>query len=276
MIHEIASELGARLSDKGVPIPVVDGPENPSTMWGRERIVVEHADEADSFGPPRSQHINPKHRFTRTMACKLTIWAKAQAPGASIFEHRRRAEKILDKAICAMAYVAAVRKNRWEPKSGKFITPPDLAGAENAAGAVYELAFNFDRAVMDQTWAGGNASEFTIAAYAMAGNPDLTFAADDSSLTRSAGSWLTEGFAPGMAIRVTGTASNSIEGVIDTVDATVITLVATSLTDESSVSNCTVEAGGVLTTTMASRAQGPDDDSDPNNVPAAAEIAFGD
>jgi hypothetical protein len=198
MIHELGVELAARLGTQGVPLPVVDGPEpTTTTTWGRERIVIQHADGGDAFGPPRSQHINPKHRHTRTANYKLTIYAKSAAIGAAVFEHRRRAEHVLDKVLCAMDYVAAVRKNRWAPKSGGFITPPDLAASEKPGGAVYELSFTFDRAVIDRTWANAAAEEFTIT------------------------------------------------------------------------------ADHLTSTTKVSQAQGPDDDSDPNNVPAAAETACG-
>ncbi len=162
MIHEIGLELGARLAEQGVPLPVVDGPENPSTMWGRERIVIEHAEGNDAYGGPRSQRIAPKHRYTRSVPYKITIFVKSGRAGAALFEHKRRAELALDKVLCAMDYVAAVRKNHWEPTSGKFITPADLAGSENPGGAVYELSFTFDRAVIDRNWANAEGDTFTI------------------------------------------------------------------------------------------------------------------
>ncbi len=278
MIREIGTELAARLEAKGVPVPVVDGPENPTTMWGRERIVIEHDDGADSFGPPRSHRRNPSHRYTRTMSCKMTIFAKSPAAGAAIFEHRRRAERILDKVLCAMDYVAAVRKNHWAPKSGKYITPPDLAGSENPAGAVYELSFEFDRAVMDQTWAGANRPESTMSLVSMAGSPQLTFTDFDvtgDTIERDTGSWITDGFAVGMTIRVHGSESNNGSFVIEDISATVITLGDAELANEGPVSGCVVRAGGSTHLTKVSLTHGVDDDGDPNTVPASAEIACG-
>ncbi len=166
MIHEVIAELGAHLLSRGCPLPVVEGPENPTTTWGRERIVVEHTfdGDADTYGPPRSQHKNPKHRHTRTVAYKLTIYSQSKGAGASLFEHCRRAEKILDMVLTSMDYVAAVRKDAWEPKGGKFITPEFLKGAESPGGAVYELKFTFDRAVATRTWAGSARPTATLGA----------------------------------------------------------------------------------------------------------------
>lgn len=251
MIREIGVELQAYLRAKGFPFAVVDGPEPTKTVtWGRERIVIEHGDGTDSFGPPVSQSINPKVRRTRTPSYKLTIYAKSAKSGATVFEHKRRAEQVLDAVLVGMDYVARAptRRSRWNPVAGRFITPVDLEGSEIPGGAAYELAFTFDRAVMEKTWAGTAAAEFTIAAYTMTGAPTLTFAAADDSITRSAGSWLTDGFAVGMTVRVRGTASNNVEGVIATATALVLTI-STALTNEGPVTGCTVEAGGTTTTT---------------------------
>lgn len=165
MIHEIGLELAAKLVAIGVPFAVVDGPEGTKTItWGRERIVLEHDDANDSFGPPRSQHQNPKHRYTRTAAYKLTIYAQSRTAGATLFEHRRRASRALDRVLVAMDSVAADRKNRWKPGAGRFVTPEDLKDTERANGAVYELSFTFDHAVEVRTWAGAALPESALTA----------------------------------------------------------------------------------------------------------------
>ena len=168
MIREIGRELETQLHAAGVPISVVDGPEaSATTTWGRERIVIEYdLDASDAFGPPRRVHTNPKHRYTATEACKLTIYAEAAGPGASVFEHRRRAKHFRDAVLVALEYVAAVRKDRFAPTSGKLVTPPDLAGADKPGGAVYELKFTFDRGIASVTWAGAKNPEATIGSIA--------------------------------------------------------------------------------------------------------------
>ncbi len=68
-IHDVAVALRAYLIAQGCPLDVVHGPEQPTTTWGRERIVVEHdVDGKDSFSGPRGVHTNAKHRHTATDA----------------------------------------------------------------------------------------------------------------------------------------------------------------------------------------------------------------
>jgi hypothetical protein len=77
----------------------------------------------------------------------------------------------------------------------------------------------------------------------MTGNPSLTFAevgATGDTITRSAGSWITDGFVVGDWITVTGSASNNVAGKIASLSATVITLDTTDLVAEGPVANVTV------------------------------------
>lgn len=78
---------------------------------------------------------------------------------------------------------------------------------------------------------------------AMAGNPNLTFAAAGGTVTRSAGSWVTEGFRVGFKATITNSASNNVALVsVTAVSATVLTLDAT-LVDEGPVGGVTVIGG---------------------------------
>lgn len=77
----------------------------------------------------------------------------------------------------------------------------------------------------------------------MTGAPTLTFAevgASGDTITRSAGSWIADGFAVGDIITVAGSASNNITGPIASLTATVITLGTTDLVDEGPVGGCSV------------------------------------
>ena len=70
---------------------------------------------------------------------------------------------------------------------------------------------------------------------AMVGTPELTFAevgGTGDTITRDAGSWVTDGFTVGDYIRVTGTLSNNVSGKITAVTATVLTLDTTDLAPE--------------------------------------------
>lgn len=77
----------------------------------------------------------------------------------------------------------------------------------------------------------------------------LTFAevgATGDTITRAAGSWVTDGFAVGDVITITGTASNNVTGPITAVTATVLTMGSTDLTAEVTSAG-TVEAAAGLT-----------------------------
>lgn len=79
---------------------------------------------------------------------------------------------------------------------------------------------NFDKLF---TWSPP--SNQTSAIYVDTGGETLTFAdANPDTITRSAGSWITDGFARGDRILIAGTASNNGTFDVDTVSATVLTL----------------------------------------------------
>lgn len=72
----------------------------------------------------------------------------------------------------------------------------------------------------------------------MTGSPSLTFATAADTVTRSAGSWISDGFVIGDAVTFSGSASNDITGTITALTDTVMTL-DTNLTDEGPVANVT-------------------------------------
>lgn len=156
MIRELAVELGKYLKTQGCPIPVIDGPElHATTTWGRERVVVEHdLDGTDSFGPVRSQHSNPKAVAVRNQAVKATIYVQSAGAAARVFEHRRRANNVLDQVLGGLRTISAERKNQIQLSSGRFFVPEDLEGAAVHAGAAYELKFTFERTVPFETFQG--------------------------------------------------------------------------------------------------------------------------
>lgn len=107
-------------------------------------------------------------------------------------------------------------------------------------------------------FAGGRSN---VAGYLvnMTGGPSLTFAevgATGDTITRSAGSWVTEEFAPGMYIGVTGSASNNItDALITGVTATVLTLDTTDLVNEGPVVGCAVVGKTKYATTFGRQVQ---------------------
>ena len=165
MIHDIGCAVAAQIKSKGCPFEVVDGPEFRKTnTFARERIVIEQDPAGDSFTARHQADKNPRTRLTRNTGIKLTIYAQEPSKGANYFEHRERAEHVLDMVLCAIDIVRTESKNLVVFKSGKFIYPEDLQTSETPGGAIYELLFTFDRGVADRTWAGAGLPTATISA----------------------------------------------------------------------------------------------------------------
>lgn len=127
--------------------------------------------------------------------------------------------------------------------SGSFISDGFVAGDTiTVAGAVASAGANNVTGVVATVGAlvltmGTTAlTAEEIAGCTVTGTPTLTFAEVDGTgdtITRSRGSWLTDGFRNGDDITITGTASNNISAAeVVTVTALVLTLNATDLTDE--------------------------------------------
>jgi hypothetical protein len=182
MIHEIGTELGAKLSAKGCPLPVIDGPESTKTTTGaRERIVIEHDEDAgDSFASAVTQHKNPKMRMIRNIGVKITIYAQAVSAGSTHWEHRRRAEHVVDLVMVALYDTLKIRRNGFQIKKAGFIQPSDLQASEAIAGAVYQVTLSIERGVYDQTWAGDKRPEGTLAAVGSKTNVSLAHGPDDA------------------------------------------------------------------------------------------------
>lgn len=82
------------------------------------------------------------------------------------------------------------------------------------------------------------------------GSPTLTFDSVGHTVTRSRGSWLTDGFRVGDSVTFVGTASNNVTKTITVLTATVMTF-ASGLVDESIASNLvTATAGETLSAWM--------------------------
>jgi len=162
MIHEIGRELEALLLAQGCGFKVVDREAFARTAWVSGVIVIDET--GDTYGPPRSQSVNPKRHFDCATGAKLTVYGKSAKAGAAEFEHKRVARRAVDLCLVALRTIRAVRRIGLDIGAGGFVDIPDLAGSERKGGAVYELAFTFTRAVEDRTWAGSAAAEAGSAA----------------------------------------------------------------------------------------------------------------
>jgi hypothetical protein len=167
MIHAIATDLGVALKAQKCPIKVFDGRESTkATTPARERIVVEYDDQAgDSFIFPRGAHTNPRMPLGRMIGMKVTIYAQSSSIGTSspaAWEHRRRANQILDLALVALHGIAQQRRVQYQPGKGRFVPLADQDGSEVDSCAVYEMTFVIERGVFDTTWAGAKRPETTV------------------------------------------------------------------------------------------------------------------
>jgi hypothetical protein len=84
----------------------------------------------------------------------------------------------------------------------------------------------------------------------MTGSPTLTFlevGGTGDTITRSSGSWISDGFQIGDTVTIAGSVSNNVTGVIANLTATVLTFGTTDLANEGPVSNCTAVATPTLT-----------------------------
>jgi hypothetical protein len=99
------------------------------------------------------------------------------------------------------------------------------AGANNVTGAIASLTGTVITLGSTDLIAEGPITSATVRAYST-----LTFDATGDTITRSSGSFLTDGFHVGMEVTIDGTASNDGEYTVEDVSATVLTLQL--LTDE--------------------------------------------
>ncbi|HEU5480422.1 MAG TPA: hypothetical protein VFU90_11340 [Candidatus Tumulicola sp.] len=164
MIHAIGEQLAAALAAAGIPLPVIDGPERrPTGTFARERIVLEPAGD-DRFESNHKATKNPKTKFSRVVSYKATLYVQAQSKGAMEWEHKVRAEALLDQVIIALEAIVKARANMWAPKSGKFVLPADLKDTETPGGAIYEFTFTIDRGITTDSWTGQAAPQVTASA----------------------------------------------------------------------------------------------------------------
>lgn len=159
MLYEISKELGTVLQSKGVPFPVIYGPERvvPLTM-APQRIVLERDRQGgDSLGPVRVPGGNPRLRGVRAIGAIIRVYAKSSLAGAAVHDHERLADQAVDKIFVALDNILrGARKTLWVVQSSKLLDADELSmqGLETWPGVVYEIRFSVDRGVLDTTWKG--------------------------------------------------------------------------------------------------------------------------
>lgn len=154
MIHEIVKRLEEATADRGLQLVggIVLGPEYKATSYIPERVVVERDTAGDRFAPSRSQRRNGKSRGVRHVGGLVRIFARSEKAGSMLWEHERRAERILDTVFVSLDDIAVAMTGSHDGltvTSGKFTQPPDLAKSDSPGGAVYEMTFTLARSIND-------------------------------------------------------------------------------------------------------------------------------
>ncbi len=145
------------------------------------------------------------------------------------------------------------------------VTNSTFAGYVTTQANAYETAnqrFTYARVnVRDRT----PLAEMARASVSMTGSPTITFAevgGTGDTITRSAGSFITDGFATGMVVTVSGavvsSGHNNVTGKITNVTALVLTLDTADLDAEGPISGVSIVGshGLIFTTTTATRSGG--------------------
>lgn len=142
-----------------------------------------------------------------------------------------------DQAGLAAAKTALANQNK---QMRSWLLVGDLLEEDDATDFLTELngyetandRFVFGRGQARDRYAAANMSRRRVF---MKGAPSLTFAevgVSGDTITRATGSWITDGFAAGDTITITGSLSNNISAVIASLSATVITLGSEDLAAE--------------------------------------------
>lgn len=166
MLAAITDQLRDKLSDRGVPYPVVYGPERMRQTPSTTSHITVMRDRAvgDVFAGPKSNAQNPNVIQSLQIGAKCRIYAHSTKSGANVWDHERLADAVLDQVVLALRDIVTPRKNFWTLKTARMVTPaeagePDL---ERWPGVIYELKFSVHRAVLDIDYAGESADEATM------------------------------------------------------------------------------------------------------------------
>lgn len=108
---------------------------------------------------------------------------------------------------------------------GDMVTVSGSVSNNGSAGEITVLTATV------MTFASGLVNEGPSSGIALVGSEAITFATPGNTVTRVIGSWLTEGFAVGMSVKITGTTSNNVTETITALSATVMTF-ASGLANE--------------------------------------------
>ncbi len=153
MIYELSRDIETLMRNRKFPVVVRYGPERAKFEPGHGSAVIlieRDREQGDSHGPARGAAQNPRHRYTRTLACVATFYAKSGLSGARVGNHEALCEKLIDGFSCALYEWASTSKAVGTAfGSGQYLSASEFADLETWPGVVYRLRFSVPRGVVE-------------------------------------------------------------------------------------------------------------------------------
>lgn len=163
MLAAITYQLREALEARGVPFPVVYGPQRlAQSVLADPHVVVERdRQQGDTVRPPTVVMRNPRLDHVRGVGAVVRVFAKSGDLGAKVEDHERVADHVLDQVLVALRAIVAARRTWWRIKSARLLSGAELEAREILGwpGVVYELRCEIDRGVTDANYAGEGRGE---------------------------------------------------------------------------------------------------------------------
>ncbi len=165
MLYEISIELAAEMDARKYPYAVVYGPSSNNSLV-EPRIEMELALGAGlaTHRPATHKPVNSKITEQVLDACIVRIFSKSSLEGASTRDHQRQCLTDRQTFMVSLRSVLTTRRNGLLYTSLGFLSDADIEQLEIVewAGAVYEIQFQFSRAIYDRDWTEEDADTATI------------------------------------------------------------------------------------------------------------------
>jgi hypothetical protein len=166
MLAAITDQLREALEARGVPYPVVYGPESltQSPMATSHIVVQRDRATGDTFLGGRSNTQNPPKVETVAFGAKTRVYAKSTLSGANSYNHERLADAINDQIVLALKPIIINRMNAITFTSARLLTAAELGSPalQRWPGVVYEMKFRIERSILQQNFAGESADTATM------------------------------------------------------------------------------------------------------------------
>lgn len=166
MLPNVTAEISTAMVAKGAPYPVVYGPLRtaPGVNSPSQIVVQRDRQRGDTVETAPSHRHNPRLVFKRAIGGLVHIFAHSRAPGASVGDHERVADKLVDQLLVAILKVSQARIQPFRVTESRLMSAQELEeqALTTWPGVVYLMRFQIDRGVTDADWSGEGAGEATF------------------------------------------------------------------------------------------------------------------